>query len=209
MNPFFFCRRLIVVSFLAAACFALRTPGQNAQPQSPAATSNSPQSAPPSTAADDAAAKAAERKKRFDEAKKRLENSASQQQNGSDAAASCSYSPNDLSLSPALVNIVVGETQRFSLFDQAGHKLTAQADWSVSDSSIAELHVESDGPVLTSKQKGTARVQARVDAHSAEATVNVISAEEMKPGTIRWSAPPTPCAKTKGIVVAVPSGGVR
>ena len=70
MNPFFFCRRLIVVSFLTVACFALRTPGQNAPPQSPAATSNSPQSAPPSTAADDAAAKAAERKKRFDEAKK-------------------------------------------------------------------------------------------------------------------------------------------
>jgi len=163
----------------------------------------SPQSLLPAT--EDAAAKAAERKKRFEEAKKRLENSAPQPQSGTaSSSSSCSYSQSDLSLSPALVNMVVGNTQRFSLFDLAGHKLTAQADWSVSDSSIAEIRVEGGEPVLTSKEKGTVRVQARVDSHSAESTVNVIAPEDMKPGTIRWSTPSSPCSKTTKIIPAVP-----
>ena len=34
--------------------------------------------------------------------------------------------------------MLVGNTQHFSLFDLAGHKLTSQADWTVSDSSIAD-----------------------------------------------------------------------
>ena len=194
---------------LSALFFTPCTRAQNSPTPAPETASNSSQSAPAGAATEDAAAKAAERKKRFEETKKRLENSSSQPQSGGDSGSSCSYSTNDLSLSPALVNMVVGETQRFSLFDLAGHKLTEKADWSVSDSSIADIRVEGGGPVLTSKQKGTVRVQARVDTHSAESTVNVIGAEDMKPGTIRWSLPPTPCGKIKGIAVAVPSGGAR
>lgn len=198
---------LIAVLLSAHVLFAWHASAQNAQTQSTAVPSNSSQPGPASSATEDAAGKAAERKKRFEEAKERLENSASQPQSGtasSSASSSCSYSQSDLSLSPALVNMVVGNTQRFSLFDLAGHKLTAQADWSVSDSSIAEIRVEGGEPVLTSKEKGTVRVQARVDSHSAESTVNVIGPEDMKPGTVRWSTPNHPCSKTKEIKVAVP-----
>jgi hypothetical protein len=206
---FLVCVRWSVVFFSALVFFAPRDFAQNAATQSGVAPSNSSQLPAANPATDDAAAKAAARKKRFEEAKKHLENSASQPQSGAAASSSCSYSQSDLSLSPALVNMVVGNTQRFSLFDLAGHKLTAQADWSVSDSSIAEIRVEGGEPVLTSKQKGTVRVQARVDSHSAESTVNVIAPEDMKPGTIRWSTPNNPCAKTTEIKIAVPSGGVR
>jgi plastocyanin len=204
------CHLLTVVLLSAAVFFAPSASAQNGQTQSTAVPSNSSQPGPANSATEDAAAKAAERKKRFEETKKRLENSASQPQRGTaSSSSSCSYSQSDLSLSPALVNMVVGSTERFSLFDLAGHKLTAQADWSVSDSSIAEIRVEGGEPVLTSKEKGMVRVQARVDSHSAESTVNVIAPEDMKPGTIRWSTPNNPCNKTTEIKIAVPSGGTR
>jgi len=161
--------------------------------------------APTPTTPDDAAAKAAQRKQRFEEAKKRLENS---DQHSQEAAKdpSPSASPNDLMLSPILVNMLVGETQRFSLFDVAGHKLTAVAEWSINDTSVADLAIQDGVPVLTSKTTGTVKLRARVDAQSTEATVNVITPEEMKPGTIRWSTPPVPGFKPKDIVIAVPSG---
>lgn len=107
-------------------------------------------------------------------------------------------------LSPNLVNMLVGETQRFSLFDVAGHNLTSQADWSVSDSSTADLAVEDGVPVLTSKRTGTVRVTGRVGARSVEARINVITPEDMKPGTVRWSSPSAPCTKPVRIVPAVP-----
>jgi plastocyanin len=205
MHRFSMCHLLTVVVLSADAFFAPSASAQNGQTQSSAVPSNSSQPGPASSATEDAAAKTAERKKRFEEAKKRLENSAPQPQSGTaSSSSSCSYSQSDLSLSPALVNMAVGNTQRFSLFDLAGHKLTAQADWSVSDSSIAEIRVEGGEPVLTSKEKGTVRVQARVDSHSAESTVNVIAPEDMKPGTIRWSTPSSPCSKTTKIIPAVP-----
>ncbi len=92
----------------------------------------------------------------------------------------------------------VGATHQFSLFDHDGHKLTSVANWSVEDSSIAELTIEEDGtPTLTGKQTGKTRLTARVDSHSSEAHINVIKPEDMTSGTINsaWLAPPTPCSK--------------
>jgi hypothetical protein len=159
------------------------------------------------SAQDLAAAKAAERRKRFEELRKQLENSDQQpQEPPADSSPNTSQaSSSGLSLSPILVNMLVGETQRFSLFDFGGHKLTSQADWSVDDSSIAELSIIGGVPTLVGKQTGTVRVRAHIDGHFAEATVNVITPEEMKPGTIRWQAPPVPGAKPIQIVPAVPS----
>ena len=91
--------------------------------------------------------------------------------------------------------MLVGEIQGFSVFDLAGHKMTFQAEWSVSDSAIADLTMRDDLPFLTGRQIGSVRVIARVDTHSTEATVNVIALEDMKPGTIRWQVPPIRCAQ--------------
>jgi hypothetical protein len=161
----------------------------------PRAIAPSPSSQPaPSTsttpASDDATAKAAaERKKRFEAEKNRLEAADPKPQSlaSDDPEADCQASANDLSLSPALVNMLVGQTQRFSLFDLGGHKLTSQAEWSVSDTSIADIAIEGGVPVLTSKQTGTLHVRARIDARSTESTVNDINPEDMKPGPLRWS----------------------
>jgi hypothetical protein len=158
------------------------------------------------SAQDLAAAKAAERKKHFEELKKRLEgdNPHPQETSTSSSSNTSQASANELSLSPVLVNMLVGQTQRFSLFDFAGHKLTSQADWSIDDSSVAELSVIDGVPTLVSKQTGTVRVRAREEGRSAEATVHVITPEEMKVGTILWRAPDAPGNKTVKIVPAVP-----
>jgi hypothetical protein len=179
--------------------------GAQATSTPPAANSNT------LSAPDSAAAKAAERKKRFDEAEKKLENSdpRPQEQSRNPPSNSLHVSPNDLSLSPILVNMLVGNTQHFSLFDLAGHKLTSQADWTVSDSSVAELSVINGVPTLVSKQTGTVHVRARIDERSAEASVNVITPADMKPGTILWQAPSIPGFKPIQIVQAVPSSGTR
>ena len=171
----------------------------------PAANSNTP------STQDSAAAKAAERKKRFNEAEKKLENSdlRPQEQSKNSPSNSSYVSPNELSLSPILVNMLVGNTQHFSLFDLAGHKLTSQADWTVSDSSVAQLSVIDGVPTLISRQTGTVHIGARIDGRYAEATVNVITPDEMKPGTIRWQAPSIPGFKPIQIVPAVPSSGTR
>jgi hypothetical protein len=197
--PSLFSSALILVPHLFFSPLA----GAQATSTPPTANSHAP------STPDSAAAKAAERKKRFDEAEKKLENSDPQEQSKNSPPKSLHVSPNDLSLSPILVNMLVGDTQHFSLFDLAGHKLTSQADWTASDSSVAELSVINGVPTLVSKQTGTAHVRARFDGRSAEATVNVIRPDEMKPGTIRWQAPPIPGLKPIGIVPAVPSSGTR
>ena len=137
------------------------------------------------------------RKKRFEEEKTKLEN----QSQPSSTADGCDES--DLSISPNLVNMLVGETQGFSVHDLAGHKMNFRTEWSVSDSAVAELTVTDSRPVLTRKQIGSLRVTARVDTHSTEVIVNVIASEDMKPGTIRWQAPPIRCAQ---FLPRIPSG---
>lgn len=195
---------LVLFGLPATLCSAQST---NSQTQSTQPAASTP-SASSTSKEKDEAAKATERKKRFEEEKRRLENAGPRPQTASQpqaASSDCHASPDDLSLSPNLVNMLVGDTQRFSLFDVAGHKLTSQADWSVDDSSVADLSSEGGTPVLTAKQTGTVRLTARVFSHYAEATVNVIAPEDMKPGTIRWSAPPVPCFKPAGIYQAVPT----
>jgi hypothetical protein len=182
-----------------------------ARAQDPGAQTPSSQSGASSTSGTTSpssdAAKAADRKRRFEQEKERLESVGPRPQAPTQSTAqgdNCHASPDDLMLSPNLVNMLVGETQRFSLFDVAGHKLTSQGDWSVSDSSTADLAVEGGVPVLTSKRTGSMRVSARVGGRSVEATINVITPEDMKPGTIRWSSPSPPCTKPVRIVQAVP-----
>ena len=202
-------RRLLVLG-LVLCCVPRLSPAQDPGTPTPSPRPDAPPAPPTPSAAPaspDAAAKAAERKRRFEEEKKRLEGGSGSPPPPKQSAAqggNCQSSPDDLMLSPILVNMLVGETQRFSLFDVAGHKLTSQADWSVSDSSTAELALEGGVPVLTSKRNGAVRVTARVGGGYAEAIINVIAPEDMKPGTVRWSAPSPPCTKTVNVVPAVP-----
>lgn len=146
----------------------------------------------------DEAAKAAARRKRFEEEKKRLENA-------DPKSESATNDPQQsLCVSPVLVNMLVGESQGFSVSDAEGHNLTSQAEWSLSNSYVAELKT-GGVPPITAKDHGTVRVRARIGSRSAEAEVTVHSGDTLPAGTIRWQACKTPGFTPKKIVQAVPS----
>jgi hypothetical protein len=183
---------------LAAAVVMLAsTLGFSAQREQTAA-----QPSPPSNENTDATATAAAaRKKRFEEERRRLEEAVT---SGSQTPAG--ESGQTLFISPAIVNMVLGDTQSFSAFDISGTTVTHSAQWSVSNSSVAELSAYGD-PTITSKSHGTVTVRARIGMRDAQATVTVISGASLAIGSIRWSSGDIPGFKTRKILPAVPSAG--
>ena len=153
----------------------------------------------PSTQAQDAAAKAAERKKRFEEQRRRLEEDATSNSEGHSGSAS-----QTLFISPAGVNMVLGDAQPFCAFDIDGKTMTRSVQWSISNSSVAELSA-SDDPTVISKSRGTATLRAQIGATYAEAKVTVIPANALPIGSVRWSSGDIPGFKTTKILPAVPS----
>jgi plastocyanin len=202
---------LMVIAWLApvAAAQAQQTGTGSSQGAAPAqsnasaadngaAASASPAQAP----ANDAAAKAAERKKRFEAQEKLLENSESAHAESADTETKSS--PDDMAISPVLVNMLIGENQRFTLFDAAGHNLTNKAEWSLSNSYVADMSADGT-PGITTKDAGTVTLHARVGSRSTDATIIVHSGTSLPIGTIRWQAPKVGNFKAQSIVQAVPT----
>src|SRR5262249_20786362 len=139
-----------------------------------------------------------ERKKRFEEQRRRLEETTS---NSSGTSAN---SGQRLFISPAVVNMVVNDMQSFSAFGIDGKTVTDKVQWSISDSSVAELSTSGD-PTILSKGPGTAILRARIGATDAEAKITVISGKALPIGSVRWSSGDIPGFKTMKIMPAVPS----
>jgi hypothetical protein len=93
--------------------------------------------------------------------------------------------------------MLVNNTQQFNLFETRNNTLTTQAEWSVSDSSIAELTVANGIPQLTGKRPGTIRLAVLVDSRSAEAIINVVTPEDVRSGAARLGLETIPCAPTR------------
>ena len=154
------------------------------------------QSAPESS---DAAAKAAARKAKFEETKRRLEQGAD-----SPAKEVASDPSQTLFVSPAKVNMLMGESHAFCVFDIDGRDITASAEWMLSTSGVVDLMA---GPVpeVVSKSSGRVTLSARVGGKIAEAEINVLTGNQMVPGTVKWSAAQIPGYHTDKIVQAMPS----
>jgi hypothetical protein len=197
-------RRIHVVlpklSLLAVGTVLCFIPSRFAQAQSASASTTQATSSSTTQSTDansDAAAKAAARKKKFEEEKQRLESTEGQH------ASAPTDTQQTLLISPILVNMLVHDTQRFSLFDVQGHNLTAKAEWSLSNSYVADL--TTDGvPTITAKDHGTVTVRARVGGVTAESSITVHPGDKLPVGTIRWQAPEVPGFKTTQIIQAVP-----
>ena len=112
-----------------------------------------------------------------------------------------------LRISPVFVNMLAGDTQQFSLFDDAGHKLTYLAEWSIDDPHVADLAIEKDIPVLTGKETGRVRLTARVGSETGEANINVVAQEDLRSGKItkEWLAPPVHCPEKANATRTLPS----
>jgi len=145
------------------------------------------------------AAKAAARKKRFEEERKRLELAGE-----SSSQAPAPEADQTLFVTPAVVNMMVGDSHSFSAFDIDGHTVTSAAEWSVSNSYVADLS-NGDGPTITAKDHGSVTLRAQIGGRAAEAVITVISGDKFAPGTVLWSAPEIPGFKVIKFVQAVPS----
>jgi hypothetical protein len=165
----------------------------------PSAHGQAPTPAAPQTDNSDAAEKAAARKKKFDEARRRLE-----QGQGATHGEAPSDPNQTLFVSAAKVNMRVGETHAFCVFDIGGRLLTNSAEWTLSSSAAAFVPGSGRDPEIISKIPGTVTLRAKVEGKTAEAEINIIEGE-MPTGTVLWSAAQIPGFQTQKIVPAVPS----
>jgi hypothetical protein len=169
-----------------------------AEAQGPPQTS--PPSQKPAPEQTDAAAKALARKQRFEELKRRLE------EEGSNPSAGAKDSSQTLFISPAQVGMLVNDEQGFSVFDIQGDDMTAKAEWSLSNSYVADL-IQGPIPRIRAKDHGTVTVRARIGSQDAKAEVEVFSGDKLRPGTVRWKAPAIPGYHSKQYAQAPPTVG--
>jgi hypothetical protein len=181
-----------------------------AQAQTPSAPPT-PDSAA-SSSSDDAAAKAAARKKRFEDTKKSLEEKAPEPppqkpEASKPSAVRAVPSPPAPYESPVFtidVNMFVGETQRFALFDDARRNLTSNAYWTVSDPSIADLSVAGGVPSVVGKKSGTVNLLAHVNSMTAQVLLTVLDRDRMSATVTRWTQASDSSQALLQIVPAVP-----
>jgi hypothetical protein len=87
--------------------------------------------------------------------------------------------------------MLVNDEHAFSVFDIEGRDWTAKAEWSLSNSYVADLSPGSI-PYVRAKDHGTVTVRARIGSQEAVAEVKVYAGDKLVPGTIRWWAPKIP-----------------
>jgi hypothetical protein len=84
----------------------------------------------------------------------------------------------------------LGETQRFTLFDDSRHNVTAQAHWTVLDNPSPDARVDFsvvDGvPTLSSKKDGPVWVYASLGNDSASVSVFILKPQDLIPMESRW-----------------------
>jgi hypothetical protein len=108
--------------------------------------------------------------------------------------------PQSLQISPATLNMLVGDTHKFSAVDELGRPRT-DATWTISDTTLATISTDSS-PLLTAVAIGQVTLTANVQGTSAQAQVNILSGSALALGTVSWSVPGVVC---EYIVQAVPT----
>jgi hypothetical protein len=112
--------------------------------------------------------------------------------------------PASLHISPAVANLVLGDTQQYTVMDEQG-RVRNDATWTISDPTLAEISSDSS-PQLTALAIGQPALTATVQGISAQTLVN-ISGVALSPGMERWSDPPLTRATGEHVFQAVPAPG--
>jgi hypothetical protein len=92
--------------------------------------------------------------------------------------------PNTYQITPDKTTMAVGESRSFRMVDENGeaqHKVR----WTLSDVDASQ-ELEGDEFHLYASHVGEFRLTARTDFATAEASINVVEAKDITPGTIRW-----------------------
>lgn len=120
----------------------------------------------------------------------------------------CTYSaplsaPTSLQITPAGSNLLVGDTQQFTVVDQLGRPRTDVA-WSVDNPSVATISADTS-PILTGATAGTVTLTATVGSVQTQIQVNALSGATLPTGTVVWSASQPTGFTSQQIIQAVPT----
>jgi hypothetical protein len=116
-------------------------------------------------------------------------------------------SPNTYQITPDQTTMAIGESRSFRMVDengQAQHKVR----WTLSDVDASQ-ETEGDEFHLYASRVGEFRLMARTDFATAEASIKVVEAKDIKQGTIRWhSGKQEGCTTTKILPARPNASGV-
>lgn len=107
-----------------------------------------------------------------------------------------------VTVSPASVTMLVGESRRFRAVDDSGRPLR-NVDWIASESGIVEVSSEEE-VVVTARQVGKVTLMAHTSLGSANAHIEVVGGSTLPQGTVIWSSGDLRGCRTTKIMPAVP-----
>lgn len=113
--------------------------------------------------------------------------------------------PSSLQVTPATVNMQVGDSREFSVVDNLGRP-SGDVTWTISDDTLATI-TAGNQPTLTALATGQVTLTATVEGVTAQAQVTILNAGAIAPGTPLWSNPPLPGFAPIQLVQAVPANG--
>jgi hypothetical protein len=113
--------------------------------------------------------------------------------------------PNTYQITPDKTTMVLGETRTFRLVDQNGQAQRG-VTWTLSDRDAFDS-TEGDELYISPKRTGEFRLTARTYYVTAEATVKVVEAGDMKAGDVRWSSGSKDGCRTVKVIPARPTPG--
>jgi len=113
--------------------------------------------------------------------------------------------PPTLTVSPNKATMLVGETRTFRAVGKDG-RIRHNVRWEISPSYAAGVTINSDEVTVTAREASpSVMLTASAEGDSADASIEIRAAGDMKPGTTLWSVTPTPGCKATQMIQAVPS----
>ncbi len=110
-----------------------------------------------------------------------------------------------LSVSPSKVSMLVGETHEFHAVGKDG-RVIHNVHWGVTPAHAVTLTQSGDEVTIKAEEASTSVIiTATTEGDSAEATIEILSRNSRKSGTVLWSVTPIPGCKSTNLVQAVPS----
>jgi hypothetical protein len=120
-------------------------------------------------------------------------------------SATSEPAPLSLQITPAVVNLAVGHTQKFTAVDNHGIP-RLDVNWTVDNTSLATVAPDEDNAaVLTALAAGQVTLTANAEGVTAQEVVTILAPSSFVPGTVVWSSPPPAGFSVQQLVQAVPS----
>lgn len=107
----------------------------------------------------------------------------------------------DWRISPARINITLGEARRLQILDDSARQLN-DATWSVDDSSVVVLERTQTGAIVHALSAGVVRVSATIGHETRYADIRIWPGD-LPAGTTKWGI--DPIGKELGDISAVPN----